>query len=338
MRRSVLIILAPLVTVVLVVSALWITDKKFWYFRGYEFYSDWVYTGLSEPNVVMRESGDSAREYLVDRQSSQNSISLNEFGHRVSPCSNPTVLGLGDSQLFGSGVDDRETFPFQVFRNGGPCIYNAGRHNTLESFQIPGLNVHTVLITSTERDGFRWYCDLPPESWDLEKKSKSELILKRVTAPRLALSTAIRRTISVVRLKTQNLLALRIVAPSARLIKFEHRVSPGELEKDLTCAIRVDKFLREKGFETAFLLFPSAQTLNPDSVQREIDDQTLNFITNLTGALTAQGLKTVDSKKCLDSNGNKYVQLHDTHLSPLGMEKLARCVIAAKVLETNHDD
>ena len=333
LRRALLLIMLPLLAVVCIITTSWMVNKKVWYFRGYEYYSDWVYTGLAEPNVVMWESGDSARDFLIDHSKSQNSISLNEFGHRIEPCTHPTVLGLGDSQLFGSGLDDRQTFPFQVLRSGGPCIYNAGRHNTIESLQISELNVRTVLVTSTERDGFRWYCNTPPESWSFQKSDKSELTLERVTAPRLALSTAVRRTVSVMRSKIQNLIALRIFAPDSRIIKFQHRTEAGEIEEDISCAIRVNDVLQGKGFETAFLLFPAAQTLNPDYAQQDLDDQTLNYISNLTSEMTSMGLTTIDSKKCLEGNGNAYVQLHDTHLSALGMQKLAQCVVNSKILE-----
>ena len=333
LRRSLSLILAPLLLLLAVIATSWSLSVQNWYFRGYEYYDDWVYTGLSDPNLVMWESGDSSRGYLYDSARSYNSITLNEFGHRIAPCSAPTILGIGDSQLFGSGLDDSSTFPFQIARQGGPCIYNAGRYKTVESFQIPGLMVQTILITSAERDGFKWYCSQPPEDWSFEKKPAEDLILKRVSSPRLVISTAIRRTVSVVRSKAQNFLAMRFVAPSTRIIGFEHRTLSGELEENLACAIRINSVLANKGFNVAFLLFPAAQTLNPTYANHEIDDQTINFIPNLTKELLVAGIKTIDSKRCLETDGNKNVQLHDTHLSSAGMQQLALCVIKSKILE-----
>ena len=338
LRRSLSLVLAPLLLSLAVIATSWAINGQSWYFRGYEYYGDWVYTGLSDPNSVLWESGDSSRGYLYDSVRSYNHITLNEFGHRIAPCSAPTILGLGDSQMFGSGLDDSSTFPFQIARQGGPCIYNAGRYKTLESFQIPGLMVRTILITSNERDGFKWYCTQPPENWSFEKNSSDNLTLKRVNSPRLVISTAARRTVSVLRSKAQNLLALRFVAPKTRIIEFEHRISSGDLEENLACAIRINSVLASKGFNVAFLLFPAAQTLNPTYANHEIDDQTINFIPNLTKELLVAGIKTIDSKRCLETDGNKNVQLHDTHLSSAGMQELVSCVIKSKILEPPNGD
>ena len=76
--RILFFVLCPLVVFSTLTSVTWLSDKTLWYFRGYEYYSEWVYPGLAEPDVVMRESGDSAREFIFDHSSSVNSISLNE--------------------------------------------------------------------------------------------------------------------------------------------------------------------------------------------------------------------------------------------------------------------
>ena len=159
-----------------------------------------------------------------------------------------------------------------------------------------------------------------------------------MNSPRLVISTAARRTVSVLRSKAQNLLALRFVAPKTRIIEFEHRISSGDLEENLACAIRINSVLASKGFNVAFLLFPAAQTLNPTYANHEIDDQTINFIPNLTKELLVAGIKTIDSKRCLETDGNKNVQLHDTHLSSAGMQELVSCVIKSKILEPPNGD
>jgi hypothetical protein len=332
LRRPIVLILCPLLLSLIVVVGSWFVNPKFWYFRGYEFYSDWVYTGLAEPSITMSESGDSSREFLFDRISTTNQISLNKYGHRVSPCNYPEVVALGDSQMFGSGLSDRQTFPFQLLAEGGPCIYNAGRHNTIDAFQIPELNFTSVLVTSTERDGFTWYCDLQPESWDFSKSDSQSLQLQRVSAPRLALETAIERTISVVRGKVQNLLALRLQAPRSRLVKFQHSLTPEAIKENVECVVRLNAVFAEHGLDASFLLFPAAQTIYPEDAPVQPDSVTLSFISSLSTELRLRGIRTIDSKDCLMGQQSSMVQLHDTHLSPEGTKRLAHCVMSAQLL------
>jgi hypothetical protein len=338
LRRSVVLILSPLVVLVVIILGSWLIDPKLWYFRGYEFYSDWVYPGLSEPNNIMRESGDSAREFLIDRINATNEISLNRFGHRVSPCEQPNILAMGDSQLFGSGISDQQTLPFKLFEGGGPCVYNAGRHNTVDALRIPNLNFTSVLVTSTERDGFTWYCDSQPENWDFSKSDASALYLKRLFAPRVAFETAIERTISVIRSKVQNLLGLRIQAPMTRLIKFQHTFTTDSVMENVECVDRLNTVFVEHGMRTSFLLFPAAQTIYPDDAPIRPDNVTLNFIPSLTAELQARGIHMLDSRVCLLGQTENMVQLHDTHLSPEGMQRLADCLRRSKILVDDAQD
>jgi hypothetical protein len=338
LRRSIVLILSPLVVSVTIILGSWVIDPKLWYFRGYEFYSDWVYPGLAEPNNTMRESGDSSREFLFDKISVTNEISLNQFGHRVSPCEQPNILAMGDSQLFGSGIGDKQTLPFQLFEGGGPCVYNAGRHNTVDALRIPNLNFTSVLVTSTERDGFTWYCDSQPENWDFSKSEVPALQLKRVFAPRVAFETARERTISVVRSKVQNLLGLRLQAPESRLIKFQHSFTPDSVMKNVECVNRLNTVFAEHGMRASFLLFPASQTIYPEDAPIKPDFVTSDFIPSLTTELQLRGIRTFDSKMCLMGQTENMVQLHDTHLSPEGMQRLANCLMRSKILDHDAQD
>lgn len=321
--------LIPFAIVFVLISLSWMKDKTYWYFRGYEYYSDWVYTGLVDPDIVMRESGDSSREYIFDHISKINSISLNEFGDREITCSNPSVIGLGDSQMFGSGLADEETFPAYVHEIGGPCMYNAGRHSVLDALRNPKVRTKEVLVTSTERDGFVWYCETPPSKWDLRIEPADNFVLRQEFSLRAAVATAFDRTMNVLRSKIQNGIALRINAPAERLIKYQHSFSQEDLEANLDCLEQMKHRFSKEGIESTYMLFPAAQTMYPKSAPREVDDFTLMFISRLSEEARERRINLIDSRTCLLGSPTNTHQLHDTHMSADGMKTLASCYVSA---------
>ena len=326
-RRALVLVLTPLVTISILIASSWIVSKDLWYFRGYEYYSDWVYPGLASPNTVMNESGDSAREFLFDSVSKRNRITLNQYGDRSIPCLHPTVIGLGDSQMFGSGLDDQETFPYFVYKHGGPCIYNAGRHSILEALRNPAIRTNSVLVTSTERDGFTWYCEVSPSKWDLSVLPSENFILKQEFSLRVAFKTAFNRTVNVLHTKIQNLLALRVFAPKSRLIKYQHTFQQEDLFKNMECLNEMNHRFISEGIHATYLLFPAAQTLYPTDAKKSVDDFTLSFITSLSELAKSNGIQVLDSRKCLEVSAKNMNQLHDTHLSSEGMDRLATCYV-----------
>lgn len=326
--RTVALVLAPFAVVVISVCFSWMNDKTLWYFRGYEYYSDWVYTGLAESDVVMTESGDSSREYIFDRVSSRNTISLNEFGDRETPCSSPTVVGLGDSQMFGSGLTDNETFPSYVYQLGGPCMYNAGRHSILDALRNPKVRAEKVLVTSTERDGFVWYCDTPPNDWNLSLAPPESFVLRQNFSLRVAVKVAFDRTIHVLKSKVQNAIALRINAPGERLIKYQHAFNEQDLVKNLSCLEEMSVRFKQENIDATYMLFPAAQTLYPNSAPLDVDKFTLNFISSLSTRARQLGIQIIDSRMCLIDSHEMTHQLHDTHLSAAGMKALAACYVS----------
>jgi hypothetical protein len=327
--RVLLLLIAPLTFAVSLIAMSWVLNKESWYFRGYEYYSDWVYPGLANPNIEMRESGDSAREYLFDSISKVNRITLNNYGDRTIPCSGPTVVGLGDSQMFGSGLDDRETFPYFVYELGGPCMYNAGRHSNLDALRNAETRTDSVIVTSTERDGFTWYCEIPPSDWDLTILPSENFILRRSFSIRAALQTGFHRTVNVLRSKIQNAMSLRIQAPSTRVIKYQHTFGPEDLSRNLGCIEEMNQRFESEGIQATYMLFPSAQTLYPSEAPKAVDEFTLSFITSLSKLATTNGIAMVDSYKCLQDSSENTNQLHDTHLSADGMKLLASCYVAS---------
>lgn len=331
--RFTTLVLVPFALLFVVVCATWVVDKTIWYFRGYEYYSDWVYTGLAKPDIVMTESGDSSREYLFDHISAKNSISLNRFGDRQTDCSHPTVVGLGDSQMFGSGLSDDETFPSYVHQLGGPCIYNAGRHSILDALRNPETRTSEVIVTSTERDGFLWYCETPPGAWDLSLVSSESFVLRRQFSFRVAAKVALDRTIKVLQSKAQNAIALRLNAPDSRLVKYQHVFTTQDLVDNLSCLDQMALRFDQEGIDAIFMLFPAAQTLYPESAPREVDRFTLEFISSLAALTEEHGIRFIDTRKCLSGSHEITHQLHDTHMSAAGMRILAKCYVLARKSE-----
>ena len=107
------ILLFPIVIFV-IIYIFYLFKPDLFYFRGWEYFENLVYTKGNSHKVTLNETGDATRKYLIQRYNKLNTISINEFGNRLA-CYNPSIkkdkslLMIGESQLFGSGLDDSET-------------------------------------------------------------------------------------------------------------------------------------------------------------------------------------------------------------------------------------
>jgi hypothetical protein len=108
--------------------------------------------------------------------------------------------------------------------------------------------------------------------------------------------------------------------------------------ENVECVNRLNTVFAEHGMRASFLLFPAAQTIYPDDAPIKPDFVTSDFIPSLTTELQLRGIRTFDSKMCLMGQTENMVQLHDTHLSPEGMQRLANCLMRSKILDHDAQD
>jgi hypothetical protein len=298
------------------------------YFRSWEYFDDFVYPGFKEGRIVMRESGDSSRGYLFQRYKTKNEISVNEFGNRESffgDSDQYDVLAVGDSQLFGSGVSDRETFPSQLNLFSRYNVYNASRVNgfsILNSSEIRGQWKY-IIISSTERNGFSNFCI--DSKFQLPKSNPIHLQRKTIFSYQYLIAY-LRRVQGWVDQKYSSIISGRILAPSDRIITTQHSFDEKNFQADLNCVTVMDSEIREYGLTPIFLLFPSNQSLYPEDSPLLPNIFTLNYISQLSKVGSERGIALFDSIDCLRKSKKVVSQTHDTHLNAAGYKALAVCM------------
>jgi len=298
------------------------------YFRGWEYFDDFVYPGYKDRSVLMQESGDSSRDFLFQRYQARNQISINIYGNRntaYSENSNYDVLAVGDSQLFGSGVSDKETFASQLNLASSHNVYNASRVNgfsILNSVEF-GEEWKYIILTSTERNGFSWYC--PNGKFELPRDKPVKLEKRSIFSAKYA-ETYSRRLQGWANQKYTALISTKLYAPSKRIINVQHSFSQANFDKDLQCANSLDKEIRKLGIVPIFMLFPSNQTLYPKSASLTPNAFDLNYIRDLSRVGKRKGLMILDSVACLQKSEVNVASMHDTHLNAFGYKTLALCM------------
>ena len=176
------ILLFPMVIFV-IIYIFYLFKPDLFYFRGWEYFENLVYAKGNSHKVTLNETGDATRKYLIQRYNKLNTISINEFGNRVA-CYNPTtkkdksLLMIGESQLFGSGLDDAETLPATICKKYNVNLYNASRKNYFNLLRVEEFDFDNVIIISPERIGIKNYCNLL-EHFNHTAIKKSELEIQK---------------------------------------------------------------------------------------------------------------------------------------------------------------
>jgi hypothetical protein len=319
---------------IFVLVASYVISPTVWYFRGWEYFDDLVYSGYASKKVLMSESGDASSKYLISRYKKQNLISVNEIGNRVTPGFDPnskSILTVGDSQLFGSGVSDFETFPAFLAEYSGKSVYNGSRKNGMNLLNAKEFSNKwsLLIVTSTERSGFSWYCSNGEFNLQAFEKPVTRMPNQSSSMERLFdsnyLQILYKRLSGVINNRYNSLISGNIRAPKSRLIDYQHSFSLQNLDSDIKCMNSIRNAMSDTGIPVIFLLFPAAQTLYGPESPILPDDFTINYITRLSNLSSSIGIQMMDSKKCTENKAINLYSIHDTHLNNEGFKVLAKC-------------
>lgn len=312
------------------------------YFRAWEYFDNLVYTGYYNTSVSISESGDASRAYLNQRYTSDShKVSVNNFGNRVACYSalrgdsrNKSVIMVGDSQLFGSGLSDEETLPKQLC-NIYPdvSIYNASRRHGLGLLNNPSYSFNTIIFTSIERGGLAsQYC--PPS---FAGAGKAPLLDdKYYEIKSIPILEFLKINLNFLFGYAQSRLALlwqpdHYISPVEPIFLARHVHTDDDVRKEVECAKKLESHYSALGYKVGFIYFPSQQTILSKFFNLEIDSMTRNYLPNIYTKFKAENLNTVDSLSCLmdgydSASINSPSEFHDTHLSAAGISRLSKCI------------
>jgi len=329
-------VLIGFIAIIACIGVAYLLDPYLFYFRAWEFTENTTYKGVDLSKTKFRESGDSSRQYLIQRYLTDTVVTVDKYGNRkqfVENAGKPSILFVGDSQLWGSGVSDEDNITWILGEKTGAPIYNAGRRHGLWFLKNPLYKFKTIVLTITERDPVSNLC-LNISMPDLLEKYPTDASFS-LPAPnyfRYTLRTA-RFVNDVIRAwmeKLYHMPNLGIMAPEDRMDTHGHVKNKENLRQDLECISKLHDFFAKTGVETAFFFFPANQTIYGT---REIDDFTKNYIELFTKTLTNRGIKTFNSKSCLLKAKalGSVAQMHDTHINGAGHRALAHCLLESEM-------
>jgi hypothetical protein len=335
-RYFLAVVLATPCVVYSVICLIYVINPSLFYFRGWEYFDNLVYKGVVARHQLLGESGDAARDYLIQRYTSVNNITVNALGNRMacydqSKKDRPAVLMLGESQLFGSGVDDADTLPALLCYELKANIYNGSRMHELDLLRVRQFHFSVIVFATAERAGLGRYC----AAIDAFEKVKSSPLEEADLDIRLApvIKIVFRSGVYLFQYMQARLGALLqvesgVTAPKGDLIIARHHYEAGDKDREVACAVRLERFFADQGIKTGFVYFPAEQTLLSDRLGLQVDKITSQFIPDVIAAMKSQGLNALDARECLLERAAqvRVTQPHDTHLNPEGLRSMAQCV------------
>ncbi|MCB1476269.1 MAG: hypothetical protein H6883_09270 [Rhodobiaceae bacterium] len=263
-------------------------------------------------------------------------VTTAEDGERISePAERYEIVVAGDSQIYGSGFNNDETFPWRLGEILGRPVLNVARSDVYNGLKNPKAHdAGIVIFGRTERlitpRGLR--DKLGEEDMPFYAKARNDqTFLQRLPGipPRRysLIPIAWARLESIIR--------------DARLewkgeterpyIFMSHVMHPAEFDETVEIIVDASQKVERTGKRFLFMPIPAKQTLYGKS-----DPYTRDFLKKLVPVLRARGVEVIDLLPALEAakgrpNGTPDVyQPYDTHWSPYGASIAAG--VAAEVL------
>ena len=338
--------LTIILTVLIIYIALFMSyliAPQNYHYRAWELFDNFIYNGVMQKSIILNESGDSSRDYIIQRYSKKNQISVNTFGNRKA-CykGGEGTLMLGDSELFGAEVSDRETIPVKLCKTGNYNIYNGSRMHGLELLKVKGMTFSTIIFSASESLGIRAYCDNLPVFFRKTKSSTFDEFKKnysvKISDDDIKIKQNVLSHIAMSNKFFYNYLSSRVTnffdtshsfyAPQESIVKYNFTFTKEHMNQDLQCATKLRSFFQNNNVKVGFFYFPVKQTIVDSNIKTDL--YSLEYISAATKMMKSKGLITIDTKECLTEkkvSGDSIFMLHDTHLSNEGMERVTNCII-----------
>ena len=320
---------------------LYLIFPKIFFFRGWEFFETYVYKQNKKLSFQIKVSGDSSRDYIFQKYKSKNKITINKYGNRVACYDSQkknSVLVLGDSQTFGAGMSDSETLPKLLcnkFKN--TSIYNGARKHTISLTKGKNFNFNKILFMSSERVGFRKYCNTTSlKEYVIKDFDDDFFTLKKLNYLKF-LKYQIKYLNSYLQSRSEAILNPNnsFFSPNEYILMARHSYLGNVKFQELDCIKKLDRLFESNNYQVAFIYYPSKQTVLYKKLKINLNDETINFIPKMTKMMTEQNITTMDSKKCINNrshnNDIKIFEPHDTHLNYNGTNILFHCLIKSEI-------
>ncbi|MBF0341303.1 MAG: hypothetical protein HQL95_10135 [Magnetococcales bacterium] len=314
---------------------IFMVNPQFFYFRAWEYFTDLVYTGQVPPVWNGTEWEDLTRNHFFYYQASRHTtVTTDGDGFRITakqPAARYPVLMTGDSNIFGSGLSDQETLPWQLSEQLGIPVFNGSRSslgNVLKRQELQQVRlVIECLIernlsnssnpanqTMTTTDGYQ----------PITRHDKGYLeILTNIPVNRYSLPH--RATALFKRFQADWKVFRKGGAEPYSIMRYT--LHPEELTRDVAQVVARQATLQQMGIAYIFVPIPSKQRLYADN----LDEFTREYTNRFIDQLRKRDITTIDLVTPMLAHKDEGLFFrHDTHWNEKGAA-LAAQVIAREV-------
>lgn len=310
----------------------WLNPQWF-YWRAWEYFTDIVYQNQEVPAAWEGpERGDLSRRNLLFYQKSHaTKVTTDQDGFRSTPpMPGPyRVAVLGDSTIFGSGLSDQETLPWQLAQELGVGVFNGARQKIAQVLGREDLGrVKLVIEGRTERALLGGLGEDSPSQLAYRPLRQGGIsILECAPLELYFFPSIVDRTLGRLANDLQDLMLFRgkMSGRHLELEKDRHLYSPADLNTVVARARQRWESMRRLGFAYVLLPVPSPQTLYADNV----DQFTRSFIPRLCRELNKEGIPCVDLVTVMERYKEEGLwQYSDTHWNGRATELAAGALAA----------
>lgn len=309
-----------------VIGMLWyLADPHAFYRREWEFFLDIGDHVPGNNKWVGNHTPDLAQKHFWLYQDRRHvEVTTAEDGERVSPpAERYDIVVTGDSQIYGSGFNDAETFPWQLAEALGRPVLNVSRSDMYNALNHPRAGeAGTVIFGRTERlitpRGLRDAVGEANARYRPQAVPDKTLLQRLPSIPprRYSLIPIAWARLGAMVRDTRLILAGDDERPYLFL---PHTMHPSEFDETVSLIAEIARKVESRGKRFVFMPIPAKQTLyaRPDPFTRD-------FLGKLVPALEARGVEVIDLLPALEAakgrkNGVPDVyQPYDTHWSPYG--------------------
>jgi len=345
-------LLAFSVVPVLCLFGLFFAKPNLFYYRAWEYHEDLGFRNAALNHWQGDEHGDMGRKNLFYYQyKKETNVTTDAYGFRTNSTQEQPyeIAVIGWSQIWGSGVGDSATLPWQLAEIMQRPVFNAARTSIFNSLKRADLaSVDLVIDCVSERalgrvDGkevthqFYQYRNQPlmpivHYQNAMNSPQISGLAYSPIEHLKLLFSVPPERwmfrfTRQVSRL-TQDLLVFLQGGPRPRLFRFFSK-SKADLHASISYAKKRAKFVRALGKSYVFIPLPTKQTIyaHDEQVQDSTDDFTQNLISTLEQELSKENIDMINLVPVFQKHAEKSLFLpYDIHWDEYGLHLAAKTI------------
>ena len=322
---------------------LFLVKPEMFYFRAWEYYSEFAYK-LDKPiNWEGYESGDLRRKYVFsfrEKWPTHVAVDFNGYRKNRNPNGPYHIVVSGDSLVFGSGLSNDETMPWRLSDYLGVPVFNGGRTSLLNNLQYSAIRGgDKIIIEAIAERNFT-----ARRSFNNEKLSDPNVLFRPIAQRDTGLIQAIREVRQtlytgapiVVRFFRRLINDVIVVITNKDDLDYlflEHAMKPTDLEQTVIAIKERNRIIRDMGFEYVVVPIPAKQTIYNEL----LDFDTKNYLPELISRLEADDINVINLVESFLQHKSEDLFFHyDTHWNPRGADLAAREI--GQWIEENHGE